>query len=194
MACLCRHPGSSSGATVQTSSRIPNLSSKSKTISDSNQIRSLHSQNQSQFTFKDQDQIKSHHNFGNLESFWTTINATSFETCSKPEPVPSWEMNVFLPAHTAQGISQLLRPRVNEFDFDLDQGNSKLFTACCVTKIGCPVFVSLRWVQTRKPWSRLGGHIDIFLVWWFFTVIDRWFINQSINHSTNQSINHLNQI
>ena len=30
-------------------------------------------------------------------------------------------MNAFLPAHTAQGIGQVLRPSLNEFDFDLDQ-------------------------------------------------------------------------
>ena len=164
MACLCRHPGSSSGATVQTSSRIPNLSSKSKTISDSNQIRSLHSQNQSQFTFKDQDQIKSHHNFGNLESFWTTINATSFETCSKPEPVPSWEMNVFLPAHTAQGISQLLRPRVNEFDFDLDQGNSNFSPHVASLKL---VVLFLFHSDGSKRESRGQG--------WEVTLISFWF-------------------
>ena len=60
-----------------------------------------------------------------------------------------------------------------------------------------PVFVSLRWVQTRKPRSRLGGHVDIFLVWVFIAVVERWFyqsINNSINQLINQQINQSNLI
>ena len=130
---LCQHPGSSSGASVQTSSRISNLPSKSKTISDSNQIRSHHNQYQSQFNFKHKYQIKSHHNQGNVEpqSMQNHLKHHSQFHLEK------WMLS-------CQG--QLLRPRLNEFDFDLDQWIFKIFaphffapriTSCfCFTQVG----------------------------------------------------------
>lgn len=131
---------------------IQNLESAVKVkgyiISDSNQIRSHHNQYQSQFTFKHQNQIKSYHNQGNFGPQSMQNHLKHVQNHSQFH-LEKWMLSC-----------QPTPPRVLVRCFAQDSMNLTLTWISVildfwVTKTCLPVVVSLRWVQTRKPRSRL---------------------------------------
>ena len=131
---------------------IQNLESAVKVkgyiISDSNQIRSHHNQYQSQFTFKHQNQIKSYHNQGNFEPQSMQNHLKHVQNHSQFH-LEKWMLSCqptpprVLVRCCAQGSMNLTLTWIS------------VILYFWVTKTCLPVFVSLRWVQTRKPRSRL---------------------------------------